>query len=490
MTDDKNTAPRSGGWWGRLFTSILAGLLGATLALLLFVAVAPHWGIWYVTDKMPFTRVSVYSITRGVPDHAEEALWRLALRDMAEEESQRVEERLHDHFTLLLTLAGMGTAIVLAVFSFTQSRREERALEELREQKREAADLRKDAISLLDTMRREAEEKLREIRECAEKSHTLSSLFESVIALNNHNTKLGVVTHNFEGDVLQPPKKFDVEVPHNSVSSEEFEKCLTRAEKGEVATQVKLGFMYLEGKKVVKDEKQAAYWFEQAASKENTLGLINLGILYLNGKGVKLNTKEAEKLFKKAGEKGDPRGYVYLGTVYANMGGEEEEEEEEAVKYFRKASDMGDVLGKVYLGSMYANGNGVNKNEEEAVKLFQEAADQGNDKGQLYLAIMYANGKGVKKDEKEASRWFLAAASQGNPQAIFQMANRYFNGNGVPENFEEAYAYLLLYQAIKDSSVDDKLIQTLCEAFRESLSPEQLAEAQLKAGEYWESIQR
>ena len=52
----------------------------------------------------------------------------------------------------------------------------------------------------------------------------------------------------------------------------------TKAEQGDVAAQMALGLMYLEGRGVPKDESKANYWLEKAAEQSAPETQYNLGM--------------------------------------------------------------------------------------------------------------------------------------------------------------------------------------------------------------------
>ena len=53
--------------------------------------------------------------------------------------------------------------------------------------------------------------------------------------------------------------------------------------------------MYLDGKGVPEDAKEAEKWFRKAADQRSYHALIDLGSMYLHGKGMPEDAEEAEK---------------------------------------------------------------------------------------------------------------------------------------------------------------------------------------------------
>ena len=58
------------------------------------------------------------------------------------------------------------------------------------------------------------------------------------------------------------------------------------AEQGLAEAQIVLGVMYLYGRGVAQDDKQAAAWFRKAAEQGDALAQGVLGAMYVNGRGV------------------------------------------------------------------------------------------------------------------------------------------------------------------------------------------------------------
>jgi TPR repeat protein len=150
-----------------------------------------------------------------------------------------------------------------------------------------------------------------------------------------------------------------------------------------------LGVKYAFGKGVLKDDKQAVYWYQKAADQGYAEAQSILGVMYANGKGVLKDDKQA-------------------------------------VYWYQKAADQGLAEAQYNLGFMYVNGKGVLKDYKQAVYWCQhafaisihnpknrlsfcipliscflipvhgqKAADQGYAKAQSNLGIAYAFGKGV-----------------------------------------------------------------------------------------------
>jgi hypothetical protein len=65
------------------------------------------------------------------------------------------------------------------------------------------------------------------------------------------------------------------------------------AKKGDAIAQYTLGYMYLIGQGVPRDDEQAAYWYKKAAEQGEVSAQFNLGVMYSKGIGVIQNYKLA-----------------------------------------------------------------------------------------------------------------------------------------------------------------------------------------------------
>ncbi len=58
------------------------------------------------------------------------------------------------------------------------------------------------------------------------------------------------------------------------------------AERGNAQAQMLLGYIYLKGRGVPKDDNQAVAWYRKAADQGDAEAQFNLGFMYFNGRGV------------------------------------------------------------------------------------------------------------------------------------------------------------------------------------------------------------
>jgi hypothetical protein len=113
----------------------------------------------------------------------------------------------------------------------------------------------------------------------------------------------------------------------------------------------------------------------------------------------------------------------------------------------------------------------------------QKAAEQGNQHSQFWLGHFYFNRDNESADRFKAFYWFRRAAEQGHHQAQGELVTFYSDALAGPVANIKAWAWTMV------SSWE--LIQNDPRHFEakmsdDNLSPEQIAEAEKLASEYWE----
>ena len=116
-----------------------------------------------------------------------------------------------------------------------------------------------------------------------------------------------------------------------------------------------------------------------------------------------------------------------------------------------------------------------------AVTLLSPLAEAGDPASQYNLGVFYENGGGVDQDYFEAFRWYGLAARQGHTEAQKSLGAMYGNGWGVDRDFADAFLWFSL--AAAQGHPEAAEFRDLAAS---QLSPETLAEARRRSGEYWE----
>lgn len=159
-----------------------------------------------------------------------------------------------------------------------------------------------------------------------------------------------------------------------------------------VDKDIQMGNAYLSGHGVLRDEKQAAYWFEKAAEAGDPWAQQQIGFFYQAGIGVAV----------------DPA---------------------RAAHWYQLAAASGLAGAKTNLGVSYLWGVGVPMDKTLAADLFRQAASKGNGTAATYLGDLYYFGEGVQKDRVAAEHWYHTGAKLHDPVAEFDLGELYSTEN-------------------------------------------------------------
>jgi len=171
---------------------------------------------------------------------------------------------------------------------------------------------------------------------------------------------------------------------------------------------------YVDGNLAVGIDLENQEQLEEISKKDlNELSLNDQAMMYLLGRGVKQDFKEAVRLFSIMAEEGNEYAQANLGLMYSDGKGVKKDYEK-ALYWFKKAAEQGNAGATVSLGFLYAKGHGVDKNPEEAMRLYRLSAEQGNWMAQRNLGYLYKDGADVPIDLVKSFMWFLLASSSGD----------------------------------------------------------------------------
>ena len=95
---------------------------------------------------------------------------------------------------------------------------------------------------------------------------------------------------------------------------------------------------------------------------------------------------------------------------------------------------------------------------------------------------MYVRGSGVPKDNHKASEWIGKSAEQGHERAQLLLSAAYYEGRGLPKDFLKARMWLEIsgYALLPGG-------RQLRTALEQSMTPEQIEQAQQMAAEWLEA---
>lgn len=138
---------------------------------------------------------------------------------------------------------------------------------------------------------------------------------------------------------------------------------------GHAPSQYRLGLLYQLGKGVPRDLNRAAYWFEQAARRNDVGGQYGLAEAYLRGAGVPASP-------------------------------------ERAFEWFHRLAERGYAPAQYQVARAYAEGRGIMRDDHLAVVWLERAAQGGHSEAARRLALAYRNGLlGLSRDPGQADAW-------------------------------------------------------------------------------------
>jgi uncharacterized protein len=108
----------------------------------------------------------------------------------------------------------------------------------------------------------------------------------------------------FDQPSLRPPAP-----AHDSLSH-------ARAEQGDAEAQLQLGIRYAEGDGVIKNNKEAARWFELAAKQGLPEAQYRYGLALMQGRGVVQDYRAAFSWIEKPAQRGHAKAQYSLGELY------------------------------------------------------------------------------------------------------------------------------------------------------------------------------
>jgi TPR repeat protein len=240
-------------------------------------------------------------------------------------------------------------------------------------------------------------------------------------------------------------KNSQQEAHWKDLASREIDWFHWAAKSGQADAQHNLGYCYLHGIGVEKNEIEGMRWFRLAA--EQGLAIAQNWLGYINLFSIAENKIEAVRWFRLAAEQGLAIAQSNLGYCYLNGLGDLPHDAVIAAQYFLSAAQQGNAYGQNWLGSCYLKGLGVKEDKGEAVRLLRLAAEQGLATAQSCLGSCYLKGLGVEENKGEAIRLFRLAAEQGLAQAQSWLGHCYLNGEGLEKNIETARQWFCLAAA-------------------------------------------
>jgi len=452
----------------RFGTMIFAGFAGGLIVAMAIIA-ASYWKMY---PTAPVGAKTSFYVAHDISSSDENKL-KLLVKEVVEKETERAETRLRDHFTLLIALSGIAITTIIGVFSFVQSRREDRLLREINEKRDELNKIQNESRVIFESIRSRKtsvdnmadmirlqlnnmqqneglelsgkitikndislqEEKLKNAAcesKCfflnenlhdtlTEKGNSVIPSSENIARETSTDTKEKFIVQtqrSGEHDNLSPQA---APQPMKEASSSETDRKLEAyqadAERGDAQAQLALAQMYKNGQGVPKNDELAFEWFMKAAEQGDAQAQYEVAHMYKNGLGTPKNLELTFEWFHRAAVQDHALAQFYLGLMY-DAGYGVPQNKELAVEWFMKADENGAPDARFVLEMCFECNRGA-PFDALALEWYQKLAEQGDVGAQNKLGMAYLIGSRVQKNRKLAFEWFEKAAKQGLDQAQF-----------------------------------------------------------------------
>ncbi len=231
----------------------------------------------------------------------------------------------------------------------------------------------------------------------------------------------------------------------STISSEQIDSIVKKAEEGDAQSQLALGVLYVRGVSgFPKDNEKALDWISKAAMQKNPAALAYLGYIYAEGKLVKRDMKKAVEYRELAAELGDASVKWTLGNAYL-YGFLVPKNQMRGLHWITRAAELGYAEAIKKLVEIYTNIG----NEQELAKWNTKLSEvrvmeakKGDTQAMFDIAEKYMSGDdGLPRNRFKAIYWYKKAAELGNKDAMDKVAKMYARGKFLPKNHEKALEY-------------------------------------------------
>lgn len=217
------------------------------------------------------------------------------------------------------------------------------------------------------------------------------------------------------------------------------------AEHGDDTCLHLLGFCYMTGTGVARDEEKAVEAWENAVERGVVNAMVDLG-KYYSDRCDDAGLKRAMELYARAEENGSAYGAYDLGWVYVHR----LRDAVNALPHFERAVELGAYDAYWDIASLYYGGELIPQDLEKAFGYYSLGAERGDADCIAALGIMYYYGQGTAEDRKKAVEHFKKGALLGNASAMINLAKCHLTGEGVRKSVKKAVE--LYTEAAKESA--------------------------------------
>ena len=225
--------------------------------------------------------------------------------------------------------------------------------------------------------------------------------------------------------------------------------------KGDSNAQYELGYSYLFGEGLEKDEQTGFKWLLESAKQGISDAQYYVGWCYFNGVGVSKDAQLGFLWSLKAAEQGHADAQCIVGLCCFNENGASKDESQ-GYRWLLKSAEQGYALAEYYVGHCYMNGDGVLKDERQGFGWYMKAAEQGLADAQYWVGFCYMLGKGIHKNEYQGYQWFFKSAEQGNAISQRNVGHCYMDGTGVQKDERQGFQWYMksAEQGLADAQCD------------------------------------
>lgn len=222
---------------------------------------------------------------------------------------------------------------------------------------------------------------------------------------------------------------------------------------GIISAGVALADCYINGVGCPVDVKWGVTLLEACVKSTNKKAHFELAKLYYYGKHVNKDYKRAFSLFLFAAERGHKSSQDYVGDCYY-YGRGTQEDDAKAVEWYTKAYEQGNSHAASQLGRIYHNGHGVEVDKDKSFYFFKYAADRGNTYSQYFLHFFYLSD-GKYQDHEKGLEYLFKAAEANNSDAQIVLGKLYCHGDyGLEESEEKSYQWFLRAAELENAEAE------------------------------------
>jgi TPR repeat protein len=204
-----------------------------------------------------------------------------------------------------------------------------------------------------------------------------------------------------------------------------------------VEAQYELGHFFHVGQMVELNLKEAARWYEKAATQGHRISQRTLGLLFTDGR-IDCNEPmvHAVKWLSLASKQGCSQSQSLLGNILRTGRRGVPVDTEEALHWLRASAGSNNAGAICEIGISCYEGDIFNGDLGIAATHFRRASEMGDVRGALCLSECHRRGHGVKQDEEQAQHYEERAASLAKEEEYN------FLRNAVREYFVEVASRL------------------------------------------------